>query len=463
MELLGRRTLLRRGAAALAVLGAGHRPGPAAAALGLQPDPAGILDLLPGFSYRIIQRVGDRMDDGFVTPGMPDGMACFDGPDGTWVLMRNHELTGLQQHLSAYPAGSGLVAPGRTVDPATFGGVTRLVVDARDGSLVASNLVLTGTERNCAGGPSPWGWLSCEETTIAGHGHVFLCPTDASELGVARRIDGYGRFRHEAAAVHAETRIAYLSEDEGDSALYRFVPVAKEHPFEGRLQAMAVVGQPGFDTSSLSRGSRREITWVDVADPTGSRQTTRAQARANGAAIVSRGEGMWIDGDDLFLCATSGGPRWRGQVFHLRLGSADGRQESIETLADGSGDGVLAMPDNLTISPQGHIYVAEDSFGRDHLRRIDLDGRVRAFARNAASVGEFAGPCFSPDGTIMFVNLQIDGLTIAIRGPFGEEAFSQSESFDLLGWAPMAGAGAAIGLGMLALIARRRRRRERQG
>ena len=32
------------------------------------------------------------MSDGFITPPIHDGMACFDAGDGMWRLVRNHEL-----------------------------------------------------------------------------------------------------------------------------------------------------------------------------------------------------------------------------------------------------------------------------------------------------------------------------------------------------------------------------------
>ena len=35
---------------------------------------------------------------------------------------------------------------------------------------------------------------------------------------------------------------------------------------------------------------------------------------------------------------------------------------------------------------------------------------------------EFAGSCFSPDGSVLFVNMQGPGLTLAIRGPWKERA-----------------------------------------
>ena len=58
----------------------------------LLQDPHRILDLPEGFSYRVISRAGDRMADGLLVPGFPDGMAAFSGRDGNVILVRNHEL-----------------------------------------------------------------------------------------------------------------------------------------------------------------------------------------------------------------------------------------------------------------------------------------------------------------------------------------------------------------------------------
>ena len=57
------------------------------------PDPAGVLDLPTGFTYRAFSRTGDTMNDGFLVPGGHDGMAAFPGPNGKTILVRNHELT----------------------------------------------------------------------------------------------------------------------------------------------------------------------------------------------------------------------------------------------------------------------------------------------------------------------------------------------------------------------------------
>ena len=95
-----RRTFLRGLAATAAGFGglgraaaAGLLDEPPAHANGrLVADPDGILDLPPGFGYRIISRWGDEMDDGLLVPGLHDGMAAFDGGGGRVVLVRNHEI-----------------------------------------------------------------------------------------------------------------------------------------------------------------------------------------------------------------------------------------------------------------------------------------------------------------------------------------------------------------------------------
>ncbi len=57
----------------------------------LVADPAGILDLPAGFSYRVVSTYGDEMDDGLLVPARADGMAAFAGQDGRIIVVCNHE------------------------------------------------------------------------------------------------------------------------------------------------------------------------------------------------------------------------------------------------------------------------------------------------------------------------------------------------------------------------------------
>ncbi len=344
----------------------------------LVPDPNGVLDLPEGFSYTVLQRAGATMTDGRTVRGAFDGMAAFPGQDGQIILMRNHEL-GLN------------------------GGVSRLVLAPGTLELLSSNDVLTGTSGNCAGGPSPWGWLSCEEVAVLGG--VWVCPTSASvmlEGDNRRRIDDYGSFKHEAVCIDPATLAAYLTEDDGDSHLYRMVPThAAADPYTGQLQAMKAVGANDFSTPDMTMGQSIQVEWVKV-NPA----TARASAKAARAAVVRRGEGIWwFDGEIYFTATTN------GQVFKLVPSAAGG---TLTLVADS-----LRGPDNITVAPWGDLFVAEDTSGDNYIKVVDAQGNVGQFARNAvAQSAEIAGVCFSPDGTVLFANLQKSGHTLAIRGPF---------------------------------------------
>jgi hypothetical protein len=275
-------------------------------------------------------------------------------------------------------------------------------------------LVLTGTLRNCAGGPSPWGWLSCEEATDSGHGYVFACAIGADRVQPAKRIIEYGRFKHEAVCIDLRTHVAYLTEDQGDGCLYRFVPTAFSRPFVGKLQAMRVIGKPNFDTSNMTAGQSVDVDWIDIGDPNPSDDTVRSQAHERGAALIRRGEGAFFHDGAAYVCSTSGGPVEGGQIFKLLVGT--NRPDRLLLLAQSTDSERLDHPDNITVAPWGDVMMAEDGGGDQYLRGITPEGRSYDIARNAASSGELAGVCLSPDGRHVFLNMQADGLTVVITG-----------------------------------------------
>ncbi len=373
----------------------------------------GYLAVPEGFTVTLLQSLGDTMSDGYRVPGRPDGMACFEDADGNWVLLRNHELSGTDRAESPFP--EGVEPPEESFDPDEVGGVTRLVIDPETLAVLSSNLVLTGTVRNCAGGPSPWGWLSCEESVTSGHGYVFRCPVDADRVAPPEKIDAYGRFNHEAVAIDPNGNVAYLTEDRGDSALYRFVPDDPAEPFgAGRLQAMVVADADAFDTSAdMAVGDVVAITWVDIEETDPPADTMRFEARGKGAALVRRGEGIWFHGGVVWVCSTSGGPTEGGQIFRL-----DPAAGTLELVARSESRLELDMPDNVAVAPWGQVFMSEDGLLPAHVRAIARDGSVVTFARNVFSPSELAGVCFSPDGSTMFVNIQVEGLTLAVQGPW---------------------------------------------
>jgi secreted PhoX family phosphatase len=176
-----RRHWLRIGGAALAATAAfpflfGRRDARSQTRSRLKRDPEGLLDLADGLEYRVIERAFSPMSDGYRVPASPDGMACFAGPARTWVLMRNHELD-FNLELGA---SRGKV-PEPAYDPRAAGGVTRVVVGADDLRRISSNLVLSGTQRNCAGATAT---RSCAMSQRpASNGHVASSATG----GIATR------------------------------------------------------------------------------------------------------------------------------------------------------------------------------------------------------------------------------------------------------------------------------------
>lgn len=410
------------GAAACAGAGAWLLPRVFAARPAREPRPVhlvadlqGILDLPPGFRYELLERAGETMSDGYRVPGRPDGMACFAGAAGTWVLMRNHELSLGELRHSPF-LGSTQALPKELYDSEAVGGVSRVVVDAKSLKRVSSNLVLSGTVRNCAGGISPWGWLSCEESTLPGHGYVFLCGSEHARLAPPQPIRSYGRFNHEAAVVDPRDHVAYLTEDRREGCFYRFVPTQKSRPFEGKLQALKRKGVARFDTASAMRvGEAVEIEWVDLPESDPREDDLRLQAQERGAALVRRGEGLWWSEERVYFSATAGGARKSGQIFAIERRQG---QEALVLLAEASDPERLDHPDNLSLSPWGHLFIAEDGDAGNFIRYLDERGELFTFARNALSGSELAGLCFSPDGRALFVNIQAQGLTLAITGPF---------------------------------------------
>jgi secreted PhoX family phosphatase len=126
-----------------------------------------------------------------------------------------------------------------------------------------------------------------------------------------------------------------------------------------------------------------------------------------------------LDRGTVYVCCTSGGREGCGQVFKLTLGKRDG-EDRLELFAESPDSSVLDMPDNCYLAPWGDLLVAEDGSGEQFLRGITPEGRVYDLARNAKSNGEFAGICVAPRGDTIFVNMQAEGLTLAISGPLAE-------------------------------------------
>lgn len=391
-------------------------------------DPAGLIDLPRGFSYRVLSSLGDAMSDGGTVPDAADGMGCFDLGNGQIALVRNHELTPGKDGGGA--AGAAYDTMARSLVPLP-GGTTTLVLNARTLAVEKQFRSLSGTIRNCAGGITPWGsWLTCEEDVSRpgariskDHGWVFEVPARAVGPVDPVPLKAMGRFMHEAACVDPATGVVYLTEDRQDGLLYRFLPKVKGRLAEGgQLQALAINGVPDTRNGkgvAMQRQQAVAVHWIDLDNPEAPEDDLRKRGAAAGAALFARGEGIWMGEGELYFTCTSGGAAGLGQVFRLRPARGGGA-DMLDLFFESTGPDEYNFGDNLTIAPNGHLIVCEDQYTDDavnHLRGIAPDGRAYALARSRVKT-EWAGACFSPDGRTLFVNLYSPARTVAITGPW---------------------------------------------
>ncbi|MDY6055451.1 alkaline phosphatase PhoX [Micrococcus sp.] len=329
---------------------------------------------------------------------------------------------------------------------------TTVVEVSRNGALRQQWVSLSGTIRNCAGGPTPWNtWLTCEEdTSRAGdwvtssvdggwyalqqdHGYVFeVFPAEAG-CQVPRPIRAWGRGVFEAAAIGPDLASAYITEDTRGGLFYRWTAPAgvtlgpgiadRLGPEDGVLQAAQLVrdGVPLEHYSQLTAadlGAAYPVRWVDGGQD---RQAEFRDLRRQfpGATQHRKIEGVWQDaaGEGLWftLSFTNEGEHPaaipnQGIIVYYSFG------DQTMTVKDYWGPGhEFDAPDNITVSPWGGVVIAEDGSDPNHLVAFTERRGAQAIARDLTARGEWAGPCFG-NGNALFANVQSD-CTYMITGP----------------------------------------------
>jgi secreted PhoX family phosphatase len=414
----------------------------------LTRDPDRILDLPKGFSYKIIAQFGDKMNDGFYVPGLADGMCLQPGPDGSTVLFCSHEFrTGHPEALGPFRSNKNLMKkiPDNLIyDKGTagvpcLGSTTTIVYDTRRKKVIGQFLNSIGTLTNCSGGIAPWGsWLTCEEV-FAGpddhcaekHGYVYEVSFSVRPRVVKLApLKVMGRFLHEGITASPKTGIFYMTEDQVDGLVYRFIPKVQERLAEGgRLQCLSVLDKPQFDTRNwgkqeqiISPGDTLAVNWIDLAEVDPDTDILRNQGYKLGAALFASAEGICEDKGTIIFDCTNGSRTGEGQIWRYTPSPFEGdprERESpgrLELLVEPNDANVMDHPDQITVAPWGDIFVCEDGNDGNYLLGIRPEGRIYKFAYNALNESDLTGVCFSPDGSTMFLNILEPGLTLAVTG-----------------------------------------------
>ncbi|MGH7357965.1 MAG: alkaline phosphatase PhoX [Candidatus Rokuibacteriota bacterium] len=427
------------------------------------------------FKYRSFSlRNTPLTEESTITPGRHDGMTAFGWGDKV-RLVRNHEQT------QPNPVGAfGDVS--KAYDTRAPGGTTTLEISPRAEEVESWVSLNGTTFNCAGGQSPWGTWITCEETPngvdqqrsfligpgdpddlsyLEKHGYLFEVPASRGpgelEEGVPIRMAG--RFAHEATAVDPRSGIVYMTEDDFAyaSGFFRYVP--PNNPFRdkriedgGRLEVLGVIpaGGSGPVTADLHTnqvpGTTYRVAWIRIEDPDPTfapglsndeaARIVYQEGESKGAARFSRLEGIAYWNRRIFFVSTEGGGPFTGEVppnsppFPGSAGFGEGygqvwmydtRNEKLTLVYESPGPDVLDSPDNIIVSPRRKtVMLCEDSPAGNKVRGLTREGLTFDLALNALASGadEFAGVTFSPGGQVMYTNMQSNGISYAIWGPW---------------------------------------------
>jgi hypothetical protein len=245
---------------------------------------------------------------------------------------------------------------------------------------------------------------------------------------------------------HQHPHAGKQTEDAGNtSGFYRAIPKDPANLYKGgKLEMLAIKGRPQANLiTGQSVGVRLPVEWVTIDNPDpnleGGAPSCFNQGLTKDGAAFNRLEGVFtgLDGRSIYFVSTSGGEARYGQLWHYIPADKLNGEDQLVLVFESPAGSVLDSPDNICITPRGRIIFCEDDASNDGdghplapgitdlNRLIGMGGLGEPFefAINLLNDSEPAGACFSPDGSVMFVNIFGDGsagsgITCAIWGPW---------------------------------------------
>lgn len=318
-----------------------------------------------------------------------------------------------------------------------------------------------GTLGNCAGGVTPWGTvLTCEENygnfygevnersknplnRIYGkihHGWDYLYPEVSPydygwvveidpRTGTAKKLTALGRFSHEGATVVAAKdgrSVVYMGDDAEGQCIYKFIAAAKGSLDKGELFVADTVKGVWLSLSYEKEPRLRDAfkNQLDVLNH------CRRAADIVGGTPQNRPEDIEQDPHSkaLFITLTNNASRddLFGSILKIEEENADPlamRFKASTFLAGGKEHG-FACPDNMVFDRRGNLWLtcdvssntigkkAYEPFGNNGLHYIPMSGPNAGrpvLVATAPVEAELTGPCFSLDGTELFMSVQHPG------------------------------------------------------
>jgi secreted PhoX family phosphatase len=324
--------------------------------------------------HRVKRADGSKTDYRWHT--FPDGGACFKIDDQGWIYVSNSEVQ--------IPGG---------------GGVGAIRFDA-SGRIVDAYSILSGSTWNCAGGPTPWNtWLSCEEVES---GYVFECDIFGRTSGV--KALGLGRFVHEAATVDMERRQIYLTEDRPDGRFYRYTA-----PLEGSGDKLDL----NNGVLEAARVEGQIVSWFRVPNPAPDLFHTATRYQVPESSPFNGGEGAWYHEGTVYFTTKGDNRVWAYDVLKQTM--------AVRYDAQTTQSPQLKGVDNVTVTADGHILVAEDG-GDMQIVVLGPYGDVYPLVQVVGQdSSEVTGPAINHMGDRLYFSSQRGhgiGITYELSGQF---------------------------------------------